>query len=90
MMVSQLVCHDGLLVLLSLSRRSGFIPQQIQDVLLAVASLACGGLHILLRLLLLRLCNEYASLPKKRKKNAQPAGVPSAGMYSRFWVASHP
>ncbi len=34
------------------------MPEQIQDVLLAVASMACGGLHILLRLLSLHLSNE--------------------------------
>jgi len=39
--------------------------------LLAVASMACGGLHILLRLLSLHLCNEYPSLPTttKNQKN---------------------
>ena len=64
-----LLALDGrLLVLLSSSRRSGFIPEQIQDVLLAVAFMACGGLHILLRLLSLQLCNEYPSLPNKKKK----------------------
>ena len=40
----------------------------VQDVLLALAFLACGGHHILLRLLSLHLCNEYLSLPKKKKK----------------------
>jgi len=30
--------------------------------------MACGGLHILLRLLSLHLCNEYPSLPKNKKK----------------------
>ena len=60
---------DGqLLVLLSLSRRSGFMPEQIQDVLTAVACMACGGLHILLRLPSSHLCNEYPSLPKKEEK----------------------
>ncbi len=44
------------------------MPEQIQDVLLAVAFMACGGLHILLRLLSLQLCNEYPSLPNKKKK----------------------
>ena len=39
-----------------------------KDVLLALAFLACGGHHILLRLLSLHLCNEYLSLPKKKKK----------------------
>jgi uncharacterized membrane-anchored protein len=64
-----LLALDGrLLVLLSLSRRSVFMPEQIQDVLLAVAFMACGGLHILLRLLSLQLCNEYPSLPNKKKK----------------------
>ncbi len=33
-----------LLVLLTLSRRSGFMPENNQDVLLAAASMACGGL----------------------------------------------
>ena len=42
--------------------------QTIQDVLLALAFLACGGHHILLGLLSLHLCNEYLSLPKKKKK----------------------
>ena len=37
-------------------------------LLLALAFLACGGHHILLRLLSLHLCNEYLSLPKKKKK----------------------
>ena len=44
------------------------MPERIQDVLLALADLACGGHHILLRLLSLHLCNEYLSLPKKKKK----------------------
>ena len=44
------------------------MPERIQDVLLALAFLACGGHHILLRLLSLHLCNEYLSLPKKKKK----------------------
>ncbi len=78
-----LLALDGrLLVLLSLSRRSGFMPEQIQDVLLAVASMAFGGLHILLRLLLLHLCNEYPSLPKKKKKKTlhmlQPSDAQAA------------
>ena len=37
-------------------------------LLLALAFLACGGHHILLRLLSLHLCDEYLSLPKKKKK----------------------
>ena len=65
---------DGrLLVLLSLSRRSRFMPEQSQDVLLAVASMACGGLHILLRLLSLHLCNEYPSPPQKTQKKTNNA-----------------
>ena len=44
------------------------MPKRIQDVLLALAFLACGGHHILLRLLSLHLCNEYLSFPKKKKK----------------------
>ena len=44
------------------------MPEQIQDVLLTLAFQACGGHHILLRLLSLHLCNEYLSLPKKKKK----------------------
>ena len=44
------------------------MPERIQDVLLALAFLACGGHHILLRLLSLHLSNEYLSLPKKKKK----------------------
>ena len=67
------LCHALLVdrnkhVLLSLPRCSGFMPERIQDVLLALAFLACGGHHILLRLLSLHLCNEYLSLPKKKKK----------------------
>ena len=46
-----------------------------QDVLLALAFLACGGHHILLRLLSLHLCNEYLSLPKKKKKKKKKLGV---------------
>ena len=42
--------------------------EPIQNALLALAFLACGGLHIVLRLLSLHLCNEYPSLPKKKKK----------------------
>ena len=38
---------------------------RIQDVWLAFAFLAWSGLHILLRLLSLHMCNEY---PKKKKK----------------------
>ena len=44
------------------------MPEPIQNALLALAFLACGGLHIVLRLLSLHLCNEYPSLPKKKKK----------------------
>ena len=44
------------------------MPERIQDVLLALAFLACGGHHILLRLLSLHLCNEYLSLQKKKKE----------------------
>ena len=44
------------------------MPEQTQDVLLAVASMAYGGLHILLRLLSLHLCNEYQSLPKNKTR----------------------
>ncbi len=37
---------DGrMLVLLSLSRRSRFMPERTRDVLLAVAYTACGGLQ---------------------------------------------
>ena len=57
-----------MLVLLSLPQHSGFMPKTIQNALLALAFLACGGLHIVLRLLSLHLCNEYPSLPKKKKK----------------------
>ena len=42
-------------------------------MLLALAFLACGGHHILLRLLSLHLCNEYLSLPKKKKKKKKSA-----------------
>ncbi len=62
-------------MLLSLSRCSGFIPEQIQDVLLAVASMACGGLHKLLRLLSLHLCNECPSLPPKKKASCVPEAL---------------
>ena len=44
--------------------------EPIQNALLALAFLACGGLHIVLRLLSLHLCNEYPSLPKKKKKKS--------------------
>ena len=44
------------------------MPERIQDVLLALAFLACGGHHKLLRLLSMHLCNEYLSLPKKKKE----------------------
>ena len=51
-----------------------------QDVLLALAFLACGGHHILLRLLSLHLCNEYLSLPKKnKKKKACPSADSTSG-----------
>ena len=46
------------------------MPEPIQNALLALAFLACGGLHIVLRLLSLHLCNEYPSLPNKKKKKA--------------------
>ena len=39
-----------------------------KNVLLALAFLACGGHHILLRLLSLHLCNEYLSQKKKKEK----------------------
>ena len=48
------------------------MPEPIQNALLALAFLACGGLHIVLRLLSLHLCNEYPSLPKKKKKKKVP------------------
>ena len=44
------------------------MPERIQDVWLAFAFLAWSGLHILLRLLSLHMCNEYLSLQKKKKK----------------------
>ena len=44
------------------------MPEPIQNALLALAFLACGGLHVVLRLLSLHLCNEYPSLQKKKKK----------------------
>ena len=47
--------------------------EPIQNAFLALAFLACGGLRILLRLLLLHLCNEYPSLPKKKKKKKSQA-----------------
>ena len=53
------------------------MPERIQDVLLALAFLACGGHHILLRLLSLHLCNEYLSLPKKKKNSFQAQLTPS-------------
>ena len=46
------------------------MPEQIQDVLVAVASKACGRLRILSRLLSLHLCYEYASLPNKNRQLA--------------------
>ena len=58
-----------------MSRCSGFIPEQIQDVLLAVASMACGGLHKLLRLLSLHLCNECPSLPPPKKASCVPEAL---------------
>jgi len=63
-----LALDERLLVLLSLSRRSGFMPEQIQDMLLAVASMACGGHHILLRLVSLHLCNGI-SIPPTQKRD---------------------
>ena len=51
------------------------MSERIQDVLLALAFLACGGHHILLRLLSLHLCNEYLSLPKKKKKKKKTDGA---------------
>ena len=57
-----------MLVLLSLPQHSGFMLEPIQNALLALAFLACGGLHKVLRLLSLHLCNEYPSLPKKRRR----------------------
>ncbi len=62
-----LALDEWLLVVLSLSGRSGFMPEQVQDVLLVVASMAGDVLHILLRLLSLHLCNGYPSLPGKKK-----------------------
>ena len=55
------------------------MPERIQDVLLALAFLACGGHHILLRLLSLHLCNEYLSLPKKKKKKKKVASLLQKG-----------
>ena len=68
------------------------MPERTQDVWLAFAFLAWSGLHILLRLLSLHMCNEYLSLQKKKKKKkkkekrapfflqclmpALPAGIP--------------
>ena len=52
------------------------MPERIQDVLLALAFLACGGHHILLRLLSLHLCNEYLSLQKKKKKKKKKTVKP--------------
>ena len=72
--------RGGLLVLLSLSRRSGFMPEQIQDMLLAAASMASSGLHIVLRLLSFHLCNEHPSLPKKQQKSRwDPFSLTSLG-----------
>ena len=51
------------------------MPEPIQNALLALAFLACGGLHIVLRLLSLHLCNEYPSLPKKKKKKKTASSV---------------
>ena len=53
------------------------MPEPIQNALLALAFLACGGLHIVLRLLSLHLCNEYPSLPKKKKKKEKKKVQPS-------------
>jgi len=78
-LAGSLALGGWLLVLLSLSRRSGFMPEQIQDVLLAVASMACGGLHILLRLLSLQMCNEYPSLPQKKLEKKMPWQPPRNG-----------
>ncbi len=64
-----LALDEWLLVVLSLSGRSGFMPEQVQDVLLVVASMAGDVLHILLRLLSLHLCNGYPSLPGKKKNS---------------------
>ena len=57
--------------------------EPFQDVLLALAFLACGGHHILLRLLSLHLCNEYLSLPKKKKKKKKISGVCSSWLRGR-------
>ncbi len=57
-------CHDA----------QDSLPEQIQDVLLAVAFMAGDGLHILLRLLSLHLCDEYPSLPKKDEKRKRADG----------------
>jgi len=85
-----LLALDGrLLVLLSLSRSSGFMPEPIQDVLLVAAFMACGGLHILSRLLSLHLCNEYPSLPKKeRKKNSKTPVLIQIGLVHIFQEGS--
>ncbi len=80
---------DGwLLALLSLSRRSRFMPEQIQDVLLAVASMACGGLHILLRLLSLHSCNEYPSLPKIKQKKSHGSLLAKAQQLAAMTIHS--
>ena len=66
-----------LVALKLLGQKQGFITRLLvawrglcldNACLLALAFLACGGHHMLLRLLSLHLCNEYLSLPKKKKK----------------------
>ena len=44
------------------------MPEQIQDVLLTLAFQACGGHHSYEVAIIAVLCNEYLSLPKKKKK----------------------
>ena len=61
------------------------MPERIQDVLLALAFLACGGHHILLRLLSLHLSNEYFSLQKKKKKKKRC--VVSFGLFGLWWTS---
>ena len=53
------------------------MPERIQDVWLTFAFLAWSGLHMLLRLLSLHLCNNNLSLPKKKKKKKK----------NRHWAA---
>ena len=55
--------------------------EPIQNALLALAFLACGGLHIVLRLLSLHLCNEYPSLPTKKKKKKAACHQTFTGIY---------